>query len=340
MCTNFSVFSKENSSDFSISVRAMEYEINMNTHIKVVPRAQSFPPIELLPIHNPLKWSNKFGYVGMETDFYDVIRGITDGMNEEGLSIGVLWFPCGKYPTLESATGPVIYNVNVAEWILGNFDSVASLKNALNSITVTNISERFKSARSPLHFAVHDRSGENIVIEYMNGVLQVYDSPNGVMTNAPDYAWQLDNLTNYINLTLNDNPLEIWGQQLHGSGCLGMPGDATPPSRFVKAWMVQQSTQNYTPQNTEDAIALAARMILSFSIPRGFVVEDVNKLLRTEWNVIRDQKNKVYYFIGGTNTNMFSVDLKAIDFSVVKASAVPVAQTVWHTDLTKELISE
>ncbi len=339
MCTNLSIFSTEDSSTFAISARAMEYEIDMNTHVNVVPRGQPFPPDNLLPPQNPLKWCNQYGYVGMEADFSTVFRGITDGINEAGLSIGVLWFPCGEYPTSETATNPVIYNINLAEWVLGNFDSVASLKNSINSITVVNISELYESARYPLHYVVSDSTGANIIVEFMDGVLQVYDSTNGVMTNSPDYNWQLNNLTNYVNLNLSDNPTEFWGQQLHGSGCLGMPGDATPPSRFVKAWMLQQSTQNYIPQNTEEAIALAARIILAFSIPMGSTVLNDNTLLSTEWNVIRDQKDKVYYFLTGSNTNLFSVDLKAIDFNTVKASSKPIAQPVWNTDITNDLIN-
>ncbi len=347
MCTNFALYSTKNVSTYAITARTMDFSQNLKTHVCVVPRNKSFPAIDLLPVHNPVKWTNQYGYVGMETVFFEIARGITDGINEVGLSIGELWLPCSQYPKSESATKPLLFNINILDWVLGNFASVAEVKAALNTITVININERIPSARFPTHFVISDSTGANIIIEFMNGAMQVYESDNGIMTNAPDYQWQLNNLTNYVNLSTTNNPIEIWGQQGNGNGCLGMPGDYTPPSRFVRAWMLQQSAQNYTPKNTEEAVGLAARILQNFGTPMGSIVENTpdhstaDKYLdRTQWGVVRDHKEKVYYYFTQFNNNLFSVDLKAIDFSAIKASAMPIAQAVWHTDITKGLIHQ
>ncbi|MEI6707438.1 MAG: linear amide C-N hydrolase [Methylococcales bacterium] len=345
MCTNFSLFSTGNNSNYAISARTMDFAQDLNTSVCVVPRGQSFPAIAILPEHNPVKWTNQYGYVGMQANIDNAIHGLTDGMNEAGLSIGELWLPCSEYPTSKSATNPVLYNINLIDWVLGNFDSVQSLKTGLTAITIVNINERYSQARVPTHFAVSDSDGNNIIIEFMNGAMQVYDSPNGVMTNAPPYNWQLDNLSTYVNLSLTNNPKQFWGQELNGSGLLGMPGDYSAPSRFIRAWMLQQSTQNYTPQNTEEAVGLAARILQNFATPMGSVMEaatatgsSTNNLDRTQWGVIRDQKQRVYYFFTQFNNNLFSVDLQKIDFGTVKASATPAIQPVWHNDITDTLI--
>jgi choloylglycine hydrolase len=87
---------------------------------------------------------------------------------------------------------------------------------------------------------VQDKSGKSIAIEPRGGVLKVTDAPLGVMTNAPTYDWHMTNLDNYINLNTKDIGSEKLGAVTlsatgSGSGMLGLPGDFTPPSRFIRA---------------------------------------------------------------------------------------------------------
>jgi choloylglycine hydrolase len=91
----------------------------------------------------------------------------------------------------------------------------------------------------PLHHIVSDATGASIVIEYMDGQLSVTDNKVGAMTNSPGYDWHLLNLRNYANLQPQAAaPRTIDGVSLApfeaGSGMLGLPGDFTPPSRFVR----------------------------------------------------------------------------------------------------------
>ena len=79
-----------------------------------------------------------------------------------------------------------------------------------------------------------------MVIEYVNGAAHVYDNPIGVFTNSPAFDWHITNLRNYVNLSpINVAPVKLSGKTLkglgQGSGLLGLPGDYTPPSRFVRA---------------------------------------------------------------------------------------------------------
>ena len=91
-----------------------------------------------------------------------------------------------------------------------------------------------------------DASGKSIVIEYVGGKLNVFDDPLGVVTNSPSFDWHMANLRNYVNFSMTNVPpvklgsvkLEPFGQ---GSGMLGLPGDFTPPSRFVRAVAFSQS---------------------------------------------------------------------------------------------------
>lgn len=336
MCTNFSLFSSSAKSPYSISARTMDFAVNLNSQLQIIPQGQSLP--QNIPPKNPLTWKNKYGYVAMQSSLAGY-QGIPDGMNEAGLSIGALWLAGSEYPSSESATNPVLYNVHFPEWVLGNFDSVESVKSALNSVTVISISELEPQAKIVTHFIISDASGANLIVEFTKGEMQVYDSDNGVMTNAPSYPYHLDNLSNYVNLSLKNNPQQYWGQEVNGSGCLGMPGDHTAPSRFVRMTMLQQSTQNYTPTSEEEAIGLANRILQNVTTPIGSVVSGYKDLLDyTQWGVVRDQKNLVYYFFTHFNNNLFAIDLKKIDWVKSSLKSIPILRSNWVADLTSEVI--
>jgi len=129
-------------------------------------------------------------------------------------------------------------------WVLANFATVDEVRQGVKDIVV--VPTPAPGLGSPhgavagAHFFIQHRSGKSIVIEPVDGTLKVYDAPLGVMTNAPTYDWHMTNLQNYISLSVTDvdsaklGPLTLpaFGS---GSGLHGMPGDFTPPSRFVRA---------------------------------------------------------------------------------------------------------
>jgi choloylglycine hydrolase len=150
--------------------------------------------------------------------------------------------------------------------------------------------------------------------------LKVHDAPLGVMTNAPTYDWHMTNLTTYINLSVKDvdsakvGPITIraFGS---GAGMLGLPGDFTPPSRFVRAVMFSQSA---APNKTADDAVLSVFHILNqFDIPEGSVVnaaigQPVDEI--TEWTSVADLKNLRWYFRTREDQSIHMVDLKqAVD---------------------------
>ena len=96
-----------------------------------------------------------------------------------------------------------------------------------------------------VHFFIQDKSGKSIAIEPVDGTLKLTDAPLGVMTNAPTYDWHMTNLNNYINLSVKDIDPRSSAATLtalgSGAGLQGLPGDFTPPSRFVRAAMFSQA---------------------------------------------------------------------------------------------------
>jgi penicillin V acylase-like amidase (Ntn superfamily) len=127
MCTNFSLFPTHANNAYTISARTMDFALNLKTKVSTFPRGQSFPQTQFfqklsLP-DNLWTWQSKYGYVAMNTGGQQIpaTMGITDGMNEKGLSIGTLWLPDSQYPTWKPEATRVIPNFYFPAWILVSY---------------------------------------------------------------------------------------------------------------------------------------------------------------------------------------------------------------------------
>jgi choloylglycine hydrolase len=139
------------------------------------------------------------------------------------------------------------------------------------------------------------------------------------MTNAPTYDWHMTNLANYINLSVNDVESGTLGsvkfQALgSGSGLLGLPGDFTPPSRFVRAAIFSQAE---VPNEMADETVLAAFHILNqFDIPKGSVQTSAvgsTAYETTEWTAVSDLQNLRWHFRTCADQSIRMVEMEAIE---------------------------
>jgi choloylglycine hydrolase len=172
---------------------------------------------------------------------------------------------------------------------------------------------------------VHDASGKSIVIEYVDGKLHVYDNPLGVVTNAPTFDWQMTNLRNYVNFSIvNVPPVHLGAVTLvgfgQGTGMLGLPGDITPPSRFVRA--VAYTTSVLPSKTGDDAVLQAFHILNNFDIPKGSAREDQKdsngNIIAdyTIWTSASDLKARRYYFRTYQDSQIRSIDLMKMPIDV------------------------
>lgn len=237
----------------------------------------------------------RYAYIGVDALG---LPFITDGMNEKGLSAGFLWMPGSRYETAGSGKESVEIS-KLGAWILSRFASVDEARKGLESISVTDSFIEEMKMVPPLHLSLHDASGESLVVEFIDGKKRIYQNPCGVMTNAPTFDWHITNLRNYLNLSAgNAEPIRIKGTVLappgQGSGFLGIPGDWTPPSRFVRtAAMIRYAE---TPENPSEAVNLAEHILNAVDIPRGDIRDESGSMDYTQWAVIKDLKNRKFYF--------------------------------------------
>lgn len=323
-CTDFQIKAEDKS---IIIGRTMELSIDTKSRVWVFPRGIQHQSKNTKGVTG-ISWTSKYGFLGI--DSFNDQRTILDGINEKGLSVGALFYTGSKYQ--EAVPGKFLSLLDVGIWMLGNFESVDQIKEELPKINI--FAEYFKPLRGipPLHIAAHDADGKNIVIEFLDGKTIIHDNPIGVMTNRPNFDWQMNNLRNYVNLTPKDKePVTINGTKIEptgvGSGMLGLPGDWTPPSRFVKTALTINAA--LTPKNADEAVNLAEHIINIVDIPKGVIKEKINPFITlygyTQWVVIKDLTNKVLYYRSYDDMTLRSIDLKKLNLEAGAAiKALPI----------------
>ncbi|WP_168177164.1 linear amide C-N hydrolase [Thalassospira sp. MCCC 1A03138] len=295
MCTDFQICVDQQG---YVSGRSMEFALNLNSKFFFRRVGHKYTQ-DLWGKNFGYSWTGKYGFVAMNCFDQQIV---TDGMNTAGLSTGNLWLPGSKYQTITDPQRGLCID-NFAAWILSSFATCDEVKQALKDETVQVGASTLVTGLLPLHFPIHDGDGNCIVIEFTDGKAIVYDNPVGVLTNQPEFPWHLDNLRNYTSLSPYDADEATFNghtftQTGHGSGLSDLPGDPTPPSRFVRATVM---TSFAAPVTSLDAgTNLAFHILNTVDIPKGLVAgkKDNKSILPdmdyTQWVVVRDAARKIY----------------------------------------------
>lgn len=222
-----------------------------------------------------------------------------DCYNEDGLGIAGLNFPhFAKF-----SDGPIDGKINLASyeimlWVTQNFTHVSEVKEALKNVNLVNEAINTSFAVASLHWIISD-SDEAIVVEVSKQYgMKVFDDKVGVLTNSPDFNWQLTNLGNYTGLSPHDATAQSWnGQKVApwgvGTGSLGLPGDSIPADRFVKAAYLNV---NYPTAKGEKAnVAKFFNILKSVAMIKGSVVNDQGKDEYTVYTACYSSGSKTYY---------------------------------------------
>jgi choloylglycine hydrolase len=306
-----------------VSGRTMEWgAFDLKSQIMIVPRGYELTG-STPDGKQGAQWKVKYGFAGLNAlNKPDIV----DGMNEKGLACGAFYLPgfteYKEYDPKKAdrSIGPL----DVVNYILSQFKSVEEVREGMEHIKVVPVTEPSLGFAPPLHFMVTDVSGASIVIEYVNnGELKIYDNVLGIITNSPTFDWHLINLRNYVNLS----PVAIPARKIEdlnfaplgaGSGMLGLPGDFTPPSRFVRATAFSQTARH--TRGGLDTVNEVFRILDNFNIgvgsAEGSDIQAGEPLpASTQWTIAADTKNRIYYYHTMYNRRLRQVDLDDIDFT-------------------------
>ncbi len=203
---------------------------------------------------------------------------IDEGANDQGLSFSGNELNDLTAPPLGNDASKILSLNDFGAWVLGNFKTVAEVKAAL----LTDNTEfwlppipMMGGAPLPLHYAIFDKAGNSLVVEFINGKKNVYDNPVGVMTNAPEFPWHLTNLNNYTFTNVNKNSGQLGKQKLQtadaGIALTALPSAQTATGRFVKAAFYTNYVRK--GKNPEDAINLLAHIMNNFDRPQDLTID-------------------------------------------------------------------
>lgn len=218
-------------------------------------------------------WTSTHAVVGMAT--FGCLA-IMDGVNDAGLMAGAFYF-VGQAEYADAAKTDASRAINPSEfphYILANCATMDEALAAIADITIVDVPvQGWGPTAPPLHYQIIDAQGRHVAVEPTQaGSLQVTENPTGAFTNSPDLPFHLLNLTQYMNISTETvQQSAVFGPTITatgmGSGGLGLPGDYSPPSRFVRAAFF--SASHPTPATTFDGVQELFHLLNAFDIPMG-----------------------------------------------------------------------
>ena len=270
------------------------------------------------------KLESHFAMIGMAyvADGYPLYY---DATNEKGLSMAGLNFPGNADYKPWCAMKDNVAPFELIPWILGQCATVSDAEALLERINL--LSEDFSPELplSPLHWILSDGQ-RSIVLESVKEGIKVYDDPVGVLTNNPIFDYHIFNLNNYMALR-TDTPANTFAGGLdlktysRGMGAMGLPGDASSMSRFVRAAFVKMNS--VSGDSEEESVSQFFHILKSVEMQRGCVELEKDVYEITVYSSCCNTDKGIYYYTTYENSGICAVDMRAEDLDGKALIAYP-----------------
>lgn len=286
MCTSIAFFEQK------LFGRNLDLEVSFGQRVVIVPRSLAFPFA-----HRPAL-TEHYAIVGMAS----VAGGLplfAEGMNEKGLYMAGLNFPGNAHYFADEGADPHHLAPHELLWlVLGSCASLAEARALLEGVTVCAIPFAPGLPLAPLHWHVADATGALVAESTADG-LHLYEDKAGVLTNNPPFPFHQTNLANYMNLSPRQPenqfapglPLACFGQ---GMGAIGLPGDASPASRYVRAVFFKENAG--FPEDRPGQVMVFFHVLEGVAMVQGSVVTPEGALDETLYSSCIDGVEHVYYW--------------------------------------------
>lgn len=247
-----------------------------------------------------------------------------DGTNEKGLSMAGLYFPENAVYLPEK---PGAYNITPFEfipWILGDCQNISQAKDKLSNLNLIDIPYSKEYPLSPLHWIIADKDA-SLVVEPTDDGIKIYENPIGVLTNNPPFDFQLHNLTQYLNITREEAvsrfaPNYALTPYSRGMGGIGLPGDHSSPSRFVRAAFVKL---NSVCRDTEAASICQFFHILGSVVQQEGCVRVGNAFEKTIYTSCCNTDKGIYYYTTYANSQITGISMRNSNLDSTKVEVFP-----------------
>jgi len=251
-----------------------------------------------------------------------------DGANERGLAIAGLNFPGNAVYREEVPGKDNVSPFELIPWLLGQCATVAEARVLLQRINLVNLPFKETLPLSPLHWMIADQK-EAITVESVAEGLKIYENPVGVLSNNPPFDMQLFNLNNYMGLSA-DAPVNHFSDRLKlntyclGMGALGLPGDLSSMSRFVRAAFTRL---NAVSGETEgESVSQFFHILGSVEQQRGCVRTGENRYETTVYSSCCNLDKGIYYYTTYENRQITAVDLHREDLDGCRLVSYPLVE--------------
>ena len=233
-----------------------------------------------------------------------------DAINECGLGIAALNFPSNAQYFSPKSKVCNIAAFELILWILRQCDCVKSAEKILKSANITNDYFANELPSTPLHWLIADKSSA-ITVESGKGGLKIYQNPFGILTNSPPFPYHMTNILNYLHIS-SSTPHNLLCPNIsltpysRGMGGLGLPGDFSSSSRFVKAVFAKNKTLHEDDVLKE--ISRFFHIMDTVSQPRGCVEAEDGRPVSTVYTSCADTDSGIYYY-----TTYYCRKIRAVD---------------------------
>ncbi|MBQ7759706.1 MAG: choloylglycine hydrolase [Acidaminococcaceae bacterium] len=287
--------------------RNLDLEYSLNETITITPRNYKFNFRKIGTV------ANHFAIIGMAyiADDYPLYY---DATNEKGLSIAGLNFPDNAHYNPYCEGKDNIPPFELIPWLLGQCATVDEVEAQLKKINILNENFSDQLTLTPVHWLIADEK-RSITVEALQDGLKIYDNPVGVLTNNPTFDYHMFNLNNYMQLT-KDNPQNTFAGKngtlkldlySRGMGGLGLPGDTSSLSRFVKATFVKLNSVAGTSE--AESISQFFHILKSVEMPKGSVHLGKDLYEITVYSSCCNTTRGIYYYTTYENSQISAVDM-------------------------------
>lgn len=284
--------------------RTLDYEYSYKEEVTITPRNYEFK------FRNVNNLTSHYAIIGMAfiSDDYPLYY---DAVNEEGLAIAGLNFVGNAYYNERQLNKENIAQFELIPYLLGSCSSVKEVKKLLEKINITNEAFSEELPLAQLHWIISDKE-DCITLESVKEGLKIYDNPVGVLTNNPTFDKQLFNLNNYSGLSPK-NKENTFNNKLNfdtysrGLGALGLPGDLSSMSRFVRVAFVKMNS--LSEENEMASVNQFFHILNSVDQQRGCCDLGNNKFEITIYTSCCNTNKGIYYYTTYNNHQITAMDM-------------------------------
>ena len=284
--------------------RTLDYEYSYMEEVTITPRNYQFKFNEKEAINTHYAIIG-MAYVAEDYPLY------YEAINEKGLGIAGLNFVGNA-----NYNDPIEGKDNIAQfefipWILSQCETVKEAKKLIEKINITNTPFNKQLPLAQLHWIIADQN-ESITVESVQEGIKIYKNPVGVLTNNPPFDQQLFALNNYINLSTK-TPENKFAENLElnrysrGMGALGLPGDLSSQSRFVRASFVKMNSVSAEGEN--ESVSQFFHILNSVDQQRGCCQLEDGKYEITIYTSCCNASKGIYYYTTYDNHQITAVDM-------------------------------